>query len=121
MIINVVGIEKNFMDYFVDYGHSFFKENKIAYEMSMDENFLENKSNDEFFFYVQGNNNIKIGKNEKKCVFYSKINENSKDFIDHCRNFICNLIEKYDRKNWKNCDINEEFLVLVKKNSMNFI
>ena len=115
MIINVVGIEKNFMDYFVDYGHSFFKENKIAYEMSMDENFLENKSNDEFFFYVQGNNNIKIGKNEKKCVFYSKINENSKDFIDHCRNFICNLIEKYDRKNWKNCDINEEFLVLVKK------
>ena len=115
MIINVIGIEKNFMDFFIDFGNTFFKENKINYEISMENNFLENKINDEYFFYIEGNNNIKIGKEKKRCVFYIKINENNKDFTDYCRIFVCNLIEKYERKNWKNCDINDEFLILVKK------
>ena len=99
ILINIVGLENNYLNDINDYIESFFLNEKInEYTISYDDKILDTFSQNDEYVYI---NIPLINKGEiwdKSKSFIIKTKEYK---IDYPRKLICGIINKTDRINWK--------------------
>lgn len=114
MIINIVGISKEYSFSFLDEMQSLFNNYKLKYrEYDSNKSITELVSKGSYYHYIDAPTGIQFGRSGVRAKIIIDFQQNDKDkkeFLDYTRMIICNLIDKEERINWKNCEINKEFL-----------
>jgi RNA recognition motif-containing protein len=108
MLLNFVGINKDFSFEIFDKINDYLSKEKIKYEIfnSNEWNLSDTKINEEeiFYHYIEIPSGIKLGNEEKrmKILIPHLLNLNTKfDFTDYSRLLICEMIGKKQNINWK--------------------
>jgi hypothetical protein len=123
MIINIIGIGKEFSFNFLDQmelilGQSNLKYKEFDPRTSIKEMVSQGQSKNNhsgpFYYYIDAPTGIQFGKSGIRTKILVDVNSHTKDYNDYPRKIICSLIDKEERFNWKKTDINKEFLVSLK-------
>ena len=114
MCVNIVGVDREIMFKYNSKAKKFLEKSKISFIESYDEKFINTINKGEYYQYINGSTGIKLGKTEKRLIYYINIKESQKDFEDYGRWLICYLLEKEERLNWKKCEIDSNFLNILK-------
>jgi hypothetical protein len=115
MVINVVGIKSEFSFNFIEVMKNILNNNKLKFkEFDMKYSLTEMVNKNSHYYYIDAPTGIQFGRSAKRTKILIDPSNTHKDFIDYPRMIICSLIDKEERLNWKNADINKEFLVGLK-------
>lgn len=113
MILNIVGIKKEFSFEIFNKAFDYLKRNKLNYESHAADEWglidLKNENNNEIYYhYLDIPVGFSTGKNEKRSKFLifhedkrSFNPANKIDFSDYARIIICDIIDKKENVNWK--------------------
>ena len=117
MNINVVGIHKERSFSFLDQLESTFSENRIKYQEYDAKTSISEmtKTKNSFYYFMDAPTGIQFGRSGIRTKIFVEVDPvGYKDYLDYPRIITCNLIDKESRINWKQSDINKEFLVSLK-------
>jgi len=117
MNINVIGIHKERSFSFLDQMEAIFTENKINYKEYDSKKQISEMTNSKnpHYYLIDAPTGIQFGRSEIRTKIFVEVDAvGNRDFLDYPRIIICNLIDKESRINWKQSDINKEFLVSLK-------
>ena len=117
MNINIIGIHKERSFSFLDQMEAIFKENKINYKEYDSKKQISEMTNSKYphYYFIDAPTGIQFGRSGIRTKIFVDVDAvGNRDFLDYPRIIICNLIDKESRINWKQSDINKEFLVSLK-------
>jgi RNA recognition motif-containing protein len=121
MIINIVGIGKEFSFHFLDHMQNVFNEANIKYrEHDSKVSLSELIQGDSNYYYIDAPTGIQFGRSGVRTKIIVDVNKHTKDYNDYPRKIICLLNDTEVRIYWKNADINKEFLVKLKDKLMKY-
>lgn len=116
MVINIVGIEKQYSFNFLDVSTDVLNQHKLAFkEFDPKYSLTEMVNKNSYYYYLDAPTGIQFGQSVSRTKILVSLNPNQREFLDYPRIIICKLIEKEERINWKKADINKEFLVALKE------
>jgi hypothetical protein len=123
MIINIIGIGKEFSFNFLDQmelilgqSHLKYKEfdSRTSIKDMVSQGQVKNNQSGPYYYYIDAPTGIQFGKSGIRTKILVDVHPHTKDYNDYPRKIICSLIDKEERFNWKRTDINKEFLVSLK-------
>ncbi len=112
MILNIVGIKKDFSFEIFNKAFDYLKRNKLSYQSHSGDEWslsdLKQENQDCYYHYMDIPVGLSAGKNEKRSKFLIMHDErksagagNKTDFSDYARIIICDIIDKKENVNWK--------------------
>ncbi len=115
MIINIVGIPKETSLNFTDQMNETLNYIKVKHrEFDLKSDLNKAVSKEGFYYFMDAPTGIQFGRSGVRVGIIIDVYSGVKNFIDFPRMIICLLIDKEERTDWKNADVNKEFLVKLK-------
>jgi hypothetical protein len=115
MIINIVGISKEYSFSVLDHIYSVLSENNLKFlEFDASQSLSSFASKEMHYYYMDVPTGIQFGRSGVRTKILIDVEGRTKDYLDYPRKILCNLFDKEEKMNWKNCEVNKEFLVKLK-------